>query len=110
MSFLIPTAFAAETTAAQAGHPNQMLPLIILLFFGFFIYFMMWRPQSKRIKQHRNMVSALQKGDEVITSGGLLGKITKIEEAFVKLAIADSIEVNIQKSAVTSVLPKGTIK
>jgi len=110
MSFLIPTAYAAETTASQAGHPNQMLPLVILLFFGFFIYFMMWRPQSKRIKQHRSMVESLQKGDEVMTSGGILGKITKIDETIIKLAIADNIEVNVQKSAVSSILPKGTIK
>ena len=71
---------------------------------------MLIRPQSKRAKEHREMVKNLKKGDEIITSGGILGKVIDIGEQYIKVAFAESIEVSIQRSAVSAVLPKGTIK
>ncbi|MDX1452076.1 MAG: preprotein translocase subunit YajC [Oleiphilaceae bacterium] len=84
-----------------------------LIFFGGFIlifYFLMWRPQSKRAKEHRNLVSGLSKGDEVVTSGGVAGKVTKVTDDFVMLEVAEGVEMKIQKVAVASALPKGTLK
>jgi preprotein translocase subunit YajC len=77
--------------------------------FGIF-YFLLIRPQQKKAKEHKNMVGALGKGDEIITNGGLLAKITDVDENFLTCQIADKVEVKIQRHAVTSVLPKGTIK
>ena len=112
MSFLISDAFAqATSTAANAAHPKPTVNLILmLLIFVSFIYFLIWRPQSKRAKAQSNMISALKKGDEVVTNGGLLGKIKKIEENFFVLEISKETEVKIQKVAISSVLPKGTVK
>jgi preprotein translocase subunit YajC len=84
-----------------------------LVFFGGFIlifYFLMWRPQSKRAKEHRNLVSELGKGDEVVTNGGIAGKVTKVSEEFVKVEVSEGVEMNIQKVAIASALPKGTLK
>lgn len=111
MSFFITNAYAATNTAGLTGHHNPAFSSILMLVvFAAFIYFLMWRPQSKRAKEHRNMITALQKGDEVITSGGLVGKITKIDDGFIKLAISKDAEVMVQKPAIASVLPKGTMK
>ncbi|MEO7198930.1 MAG: preprotein translocase subunit YajC [Dokdonella sp.] len=107
MDFLISSAYA-QTAAADAPNPlMSFLPLIIL--FGIF-YFMLIRPQMKRAKEQRNMVAALAKGDEVLTNGGLVGRITEMADAFVTLEIAAGVSVKLQKSAVTAVLPKGTLK
>ena len=109
MDFFISNAHAQAAGGAAAA-PNPImsfLPLIIL--FGIF-YFMLIRPQMKRAKEARAMVAALAKGDEVLTNGGLLGRIEDISETFVTLEIADKISVKLQKSAITTVLPKGTIK
>nr|WP_231871653.1 MULTISPECIES: preprotein translocase subunit YajC [unclassified Oleiphilus] len=84
-----------------------------LIFFGGFIlifYFLMWRPQSKRAKEHKNLVSSLSKGDEVVSSGGIAGKITKVSEDFISVEVSEGVELKIQKVAVSSVLPKGTLK
>jgi preprotein translocase subunit YajC len=84
--------------------------------YGFFIlmiavlYFFMIRPQMKRQKEHRNMIAAMTKGDEVLTSGGLVGKITKVGEAYVGVELSDGVEVTVQKSAISAILPKGTIR
>ena len=108
MDFLISSAYAQAAPAAAAPNPlMSFLPLIII--FGIF-YFMLIRPQMKRAKEARAMVAALAKGDEVLTSGGMLGRIEEISETFVTLEIADKISVKLQKSAITTVLPKGTIK
>jgi preprotein translocase subunit YajC len=85
------------------------LILPLLLMFGIF-YFLLIRPQQKKAKEHKSMVEALGKGDEIITNGGLLAKITDVDENFLTCQIADKVEVRIQRHAVTSVLPKGTIK
>nr|NIO42480.1 preprotein translocase subunit YajC [Burkholderiales bacterium] len=74
------------------------------------LYFLMIRPQAKRAKEHRAMLQALQKGDEVVTSGGTLGKITNIGDQFVTLEIAPTVEIKVQKPSVQTLLPKGTLK
>src|SRR5262245_61907108 len=96
---------------AQSGPPGGGFEsmILILLMFGV-LYFMMIRPQLARVKEQKAMIEPLQKGDEVITSGGLLGRITKLSEGYVTLEIADKVEVQVQRPAVQLVLPKGTIK
>jgi preprotein translocase subunit YajC len=106
MSFFISDAMA-QGAPAQGGTLELILPL--LLMFGIF-YFLLIRPQQKKAKEHKSMVEALGKGDEIITNGGLLAKITDVDENFLTCQIADKVEVRIQRHAVTSVLPKGTIK
>lgn len=104
LDFLISPAYAAAPAA-----PNplvQLAPLFILLIL---FYFMLIRPQMKRAKEHRNLLSALSKGDEVTTNGGVAGKIRDVGETFVQVEIAKDVQVKIQKSAVASVLPKGTL-
>ncbi|WP_420813298.1 preprotein translocase subunit YajC [Pararobbsia silviterrae] len=83
--------------------------LPLLLMFAV-LYFIMIRPQMKRQKEVRNMLAAMTKGDEVITNGGVVGKVSKVGEAYVGVEIADGVEITVQKTAVTTILPKGTIK
>lgn len=85
----------------------QFLPLIIIFVL---FYFMLIRPQMKKAKEQKNMLDALQKGDEIITAGGNLGKVVKVGENYVSVEIADNVVVHVQKAAITSLLPKGTIK
>ena len=103
---LISEAFAAGPAPAGLDLMG-FLPLIAI--FGLF-YFMMIRPQMKRAKEVRNMLAALQKGDEVVTTGGELGKVVKVTDNYVSLEIADNVVVHVQKQAVQTLLPKGTIK
>ena len=98
---------AQGTGGSQTGTLELILPL--LLMFGIF-YFLLIRPQQKKAKEHKNMVEALSKGDEIITNGGLLAKITVVDDNFLSCRIADNVEVKIQRHAIASVLPKGTIK
>jgi len=107
MSFFISDAFAQAAGASQ-GAPYGDFIFLILLFVVF--YFLLIRPQMKRAKEHKNMVASLSKGDEVVTNGGLLGKITKLGDNFITLEIADGLQVNVQKQSVASSMPKGTIK
>lgn len=110
MSFLISTAYAA-TTGAVAQQQNPVFGTIsMLVIFGVFIWLFMWRPQTKRAKEQRALINSLQAGDEVITNGGIAGKLTKVEDLFLVLKIAENAEVRIQKAAILSVLPKGTLK
>ena len=74
------------------------------------LYFLMIRPQMKRAKEHKTMVDALQKGDEVITAGGVLGRITRVGDSYVSVEVANNVEIQVQRAAVQTVLPKGTIK
>ena len=83
------------------------VPLIVIFVL---FYFLLIRPQMKRAKEHRKMVETLAKNDEVVTSGGLLGRITDVEESFIRVEIAEGVRVKVQKSAVTSLVPKGTAK
>ena len=89
------------------GSLTGMLPLVLMFVV---LYFIMIRPQMKRQKETRNMLAALTKGDEVVTSGGLAGRISKVGETFVTVEIAENVEINVQKGAITTLLPKGTIK
>lgn len=103
---LISPAYAQGAGATGGG--IESIVLIVLMFAV--LYFLMIRPQMKRAKEHKAMIDALQKGDEVITTGGILGRITKISEGYVTLEIANGIEVQVQRPAVQIVLPKGTLK
>lgn len=108
----ISSAFAQSAPAAAAGGDMQsslmsMLPLVLMFVV---LYFVMIRPQMKRQKEHRTMIDALAKGDEVVTSGGMLGKVTKMGDTHLGVEIANGVEVTLQRSAVVQVLPKGTIK
>jgi preprotein translocase subunit YajC len=105
---LIPNAFAqgAATSGAQSGLMS-FLPLILMFVV---LYFIMIRPQMKRQKEHRNMLAAMARGDEVVTNGGLVGKVTKVGDAYVGVEITNGVEITVQKSAVTTILPKGSIK
>ncbi len=107
MSFFINDALAQGAEGQQAGTLELILPL--LLMFGIF-YFLLIRPQQKKAKEHKNMIGAINKGDEIITNGGMLGKITDVDDNFLTCKIAQNVEVKIQRHAISSVLPKGTIK
>jgi preprotein translocase subunit YajC len=97
----------AQTAGGAVGGLTSFLPIILMFVV---LYFLMIRPQMKRQKEHRAMMDALAKGDEVVTAGGVLGKVTKVTDAYVNLEIADGTEIVVQKVAVTTLLPKGTIK
>ncbi len=109
----ISSAFAQTAPAAAVSGTNiqdslmGMLPLVLMFVV---LYFVMIRPQMKKQKEHRTMIEALAKGDEIATAGGLLGKVTKLGESHLSLEIASGIEVQLQRSAVVQVLPKGSIK
>ena len=105
----IPSAFAQTTSAAPGGSDmlTSMLPLVLMFVV---LYFVMIRPQMKRQKEHRTMVEALAKGDEVATSGGVLGRVTRLGDTYLGVEIAPGVEVQVQRTAVVQVLPKGSIK
>ena len=105
---LIPSALA-QVPGTGAGDAGLIGFLPIILMFVL-LYFLMIRPQMKRAKEQKQMVEALQKGDEVVTAGGVLGKIMHVGDAYLSLEIAPSMQVSVQKSAVQTLLPKGTIK
>ena len=107
---LISNAYAQAADAGQAvaaGGLTSFLPFILMI--GV-LYFLMIRPQMKRAKEHRGMVDALAKGDEVITGGGIAGKVTEVSDNFVQVEIAANTVVAVQKQAISAVLPKGTLK
>ncbi len=108
----ISSAFAQTAPAAAAGGDMQsslmgMLPLVLMFVV---LYFVMIRPQMKKAKEHKAMVEALAKGDEIVTAGGMLGRVVKVGDGFLGMEIANGVEVQIQRSAVVQVLPKGTFK
>ena len=108
MDWLISTAAAqAQGPAGQPSFMVQMLPLV-LIFVVF--YFLLIRPQTKRAKEHRAMIAALETGAEVVTSGGILGKITELSDQYVTVEIAEGVKVKVQRHTITQVLPKGTLK
>jgi preprotein translocase subunit YajC len=108
MDFFISSAYAQAAAPGAAPNPlMSFLPLVIL--FGIF-YFMLIRPQMKRTKEQRTMIGALARGDEVLTNGGLLGRVEDIADQFVTLEIAPNVIVKLQKQAISAVLPKGTLK
>lgn len=103
------TLFSTVALAQDGPAPNPFGQLVMLGVFIGLMYLLLIRPQSKRQKEHRELVSNLSKGDEVLTNGGLTGKIVDINEQFITLAIASNVEVMMQKPAVTAILPKGTL-
>ena len=98
---------AAGASDSPFGSIGGMLPILLMFVV---LYFVMIRPQMKRQKEHKAMIDALAKGDEVVVAGGLLGKISKISETFLHVEIANGVEVQVQRGAVVQVLPKGTVK
>lgn len=108
MSFFIAEASAQTAAAPQTGPDWMMFVMMGGLFV--FMYFMIIRPQRKRQKEHQSLVDSLSKGDEVVLSSGMLGKVVTVDEAYISVKAADSVELKFQKSAVHAVLPKGTIK
>lgn len=97
----------AQSVPGMDGNLTSFLPIILMFVV---LYFLMIRPQMKRQKEQKAMMDALAKGDEVVTAGGVLGKITKVADAYVTLEVSNGTEIVAQKSAVTTLLPKGTIK
>jgi preprotein translocase subunit YajC len=97
----------AQAAAPQGGGLSMILMMVVL--FGL-MYFMMIRPQMKRQKEHRALISALAKGDEVVTNGGLAGRVEEVGETFITIEIAPNVKVKLQKGAVSQVLPKGSLK
>ena len=104
---LISNAYAAAAPAAASPDWTSFVPLVVIFVL---FWFMLIRPQMKQAKEQRKMLDALQKGDEVTTAGGVLGKVTKVGDAFVTLEVATGVEINVQKHTIQTLLPKGTIK
>jgi preprotein translocase subunit YajC len=107
MEWLIPSAYAQAAGGAQPNAFVQLLPLV-LIFVVF--YFLLIRPQAKRAKEHKAMVAALAVGDEVVTAGGILGKVTETGDQFLTVELAEGVRVKIQRHTIGAVLPKGTLK
>ena len=112
MSFFISDAFAetATGTAGAAPQSDGAFSMIMIVAIFVLFYFMLIRPQSKRAKQHKELVTNLKKGDEIITAGGILGKVVSLDEQYVKVATSQSAEITLQRNSITTVLPKGTIE
>lgn len=105
MNFLISDAWA-QGDPAGGGMIGLLFPILLIVAF----YFLLIRPQTKRAKEHKLMVEALKKGDEVVTGGGVLGRITEVGDNFIQLEVTDGVQLRVQKQAVASLMPKGTIK
>ena len=110
INFLISNAYAQSSAPAAASQGGSLSFVMMFVVFFLFIYFAVWRPQNKRAKEQQNLLTSLSKGDEVVTAGGLLGRIVKINDQYVVLSVANNVDIILQKSTVVSVLPKGTIK
>jgi preprotein translocase subunit YajC len=107
MNGLISDAFAQ---AGPAGPGGQFMPIIMMVVFVVIFYFLLIRPQQKKAKEHQALVSKLQAGDEVVTTGGILGKVVEVSDSFVTLEVAEGVRVKVQKFQVGSLMPKGTLK
>lgn len=112
MSFFISDAFAdtVATTTPAATPGGSMGSLLLLIGFVVIFYLLIWMPQRKRAKEQRDLLSNLAKGDEVVTAGGILGRITKLDDNYVTLAVSETVELKVQKNSISGVLPKGTLK
>jgi len=106
----ISNAYANPISGIAGGESMQLIFMLVM--FGLIFYFMIFRPQSKRVKEHKNLMASISKGDEVLTSGGILGKVTKISEEsdYVLLAINENNQITIKKDYIAAVLPKGSIQ
>lgn len=107
MNFFIADA-AAQSGQGQGGLGFDFL-IMIAVFFAI-MYFLIIRPQTKRAKEHKALVEGLSKGDEIITAGGLLGRIVELDESFIRVELTEGVQVSVQRQAVTGVMPKGTLK
>ena len=110
MSFFIPNAQAQAQTAAQQAPGGDMFQIFFLIGLFVLFYFIAIRPQRKRQKEHSELVAGLSKGDEVVMTSGMLGKITKLEDNYVVMKVAESVELKFQRGSIHAVLPKGTLK
>ncbi len=110
MSFFISNAMAEGGAAAAGQGSDPIMGLIPFILLFVIFYFFLIRPQSKRVKEHKNMLSALGKGDEIVTNGGILAKVIEVGEEFVTIEIAENTQVKLQKQYVANLMPKGTIK
>ena len=110
MSFLISAAYADAAAPAAAAPAGSGFEWVFLVGFMAIFYLMIWRPQAKQAKEKKNLLSNLQKGDEVVSAGGIVGKIVKVTDDFVVLEVSATVELKIQKAAISATLPKGTIK
>ena len=108
MDFFISNAYAQQAGGGAAGGGMQMIIFMGLFFVVF--YFLLIRPQNKRAKEHRAMLAALAVGNEVVTSGGILGKVTEVSESFVSIEIASGVVIKVQRAQVSGLMPSGTIK
>jgi preprotein translocase subunit YajC len=108
MNFFVADALAEATTPAGPQGGVVTLLMMALMFVAF--YFLLIRPQQKRAKEHKTMIAALGKGDEVVAAGGVLGRVTDISENYVTLEVAEGVQIKVQRQAVQAVLPKGTLK
>jgi preprotein translocase subunit YajC len=102
--------FFIASAYAQDGQPGGLLSFLPLIVIFIVFYFLLIRPQMKRAKEHRKLVAELSVGDEVVTNGGLLGRLTNVGESFVTVELADNVQIKVQRHAISSVMPKGTIK
>jgi preprotein translocase subunit YajC len=108
--FFINNANAAPVAGAAPQSANNFSLILMVGVFFAFIYFTVWRPQSKRAKEQRSLMSSLTKGDEVVSAGGILGVISKLNDNYITINIADNVDMAVQKSSIVNVLPKGTLK
>jgi len=110
LSVFISSAFAQSAPAAGGDMQSSLMSMLPLVLMFVVLYFVMIRPQMKKQKEHRSMIDALAKGDEIATVGGMLGKVTKLGDSHLSLEIASGVEVQIQRGAVVQILPKGSLK
>lgn len=106
MSLFIASAYAAP---AAGGNPSPIPSILMMVGFVAVFYFLIWRPQSKRTKEHRSMIDSVTVGSEVVFAGGLMGRIKKIEGEYAVITIGSGVDVKVQKSAIVAVLPEGTL-
>lgn len=111
MSMLISDSFAAvASTSAAPAQGDGLYSMFMIAAIFVLMYVMMIRPQNKRAKEHRDLVAKLQKGDEVITNGGILGKVLSLDEQYIKIQVSEGVDIAFQRGAISAVLPKGTLK
>ena len=108
MNFFVAEVYAENGAGSPAGADFSFLIMIGIFFL--IMYFMIIRPQSKRAKEHKQLIESLSKGDEIVTNGGLLGRITEVGESFIRMEVSQGVAVKVQKNAVATVMPKGTFK
>ncbi len=107
MNALIPEAYAQAAGAAPGG---SFAPLLMMVVFIVIFYFLLIRPQQKKAKEHQAMLAKVAPGDEVVTSGGILGKVVEVGDSFTTVEIADGVRIKVQKFQISSLVPKGTVK